>query len=322
MGETWSQNERVNDVAIDPHFFGLGSTAGDRLGLAVSAKGTDPAVAWLRAGTPTLGEVFASLPEASESGSELRSAVLPSSRSVQRAHPASAFLTVINAGDTTAREVRLENGTSIPASFSYQATDANNLTTGTANMPVDIPAGAIQSFVFAFTPTAAFPPTDVAINVIGSNTKPSRTLIHLNTLLLSSSDAPVIDPVMVAGTATDDGTLVIPRAINGINSAAFVVATLNVGASGILTVTADVDGASAPLSLAVCQTDPVTSACFGTPTSSATTWMIEQSTATFGIFATATGPIVFDPAKTRIVVRAVDERGVQRGGTTIAVRTE
>src|SRR5262249_36515568 len=161
---------------------------------------------------------------------------------------ATAFLTVINAGTTTARGVRIEIGTSIPAGFSFQTTDATNRATGTPNGAVDIPPGESQSFVFAVTPTAAIPPTDVVINVVGANTQPLRTLIGLNTLHVSSSEAPVVDPVMLAATPTRDGTLVIPRTSTGTNAAAFAVASINVGASGSVSVSPDTGGIILPLS--------------------------------------------------------------------------
>lgn len=321
-GRTWSKNVRVNDVAIDPEFVGLGSTAGDQLGMAVVPGDTEPHVAWVRGGTLAHGEIFASFPRAPKVNGAVLAAVLPSARSPQVSNAATAFLTVINAGTTTARSVRIELGTSIPASFSFQAVDPANHPTGAPDALVDIPPGESRGFMFALTPTAPISPVDVVINVAGSNTQPLRTLVGVNTLHFSSSATPVIDSVMLAATPTRDGTLVIPWAGTGTGAAALSVASVNVGTSGSVTVVADVGGSTLPLSVSVCQTDSITSACLDTPGSSVTIRMDANTTATFGVFAVATGPILFDPANNRIVVRALDASGVQRGATSIAVRTE
>ena len=64
----------------------------------------------------------------------------------------------------TATACKLTPVTSVSATFVYQTTDpATNHVTGGANTPVDVAAGAAQSFVFAFKPTGAFAPTDVVI---------------------------------------------------------------------------------------------------------------------------------------------------------------
>src|SRR5262245_63427619 len=68
-------------------------------------------------------------------------AVLPSSRSVQIGTIATAFATIINAGEVTATSCGIDLLSSIPANFSYQITDpATNALIGTPNTPVDIAA--------------------------------------------------------------------------------------------------------------------------------------------------------------------------------------
>ncbi len=47
-----------------------------------------------------------------------------------------------------------------------------------------------------------------------------------------------------------------------------------------------------------------------------------NDTPTFGIFATATGDVPFDPAKNRIFVQFKDGGGAVRGGTSVAVQTQ
>ena len=159
----------------------------------------------------------------------LVSSVLPSSRSVQVGTPATAFATMINAGQSTATSCSVVPITNIPATFLYQTTNpATNQIIGTPNTPVNVAGGAAQSFVLAFTPTAPFPPTDVQLSFDCTNSNPAPVNSGLNTLLLSASNTPVPDIVALAATTTNDGIVNIPGA-NG--TGAFAVATVNVGAS-------------------------------------------------------------------------------------------
>src|SRR5262249_52821999 len=90
----------------------------------------------------------------------LQAAGLPLSRSVQVGATATAFATILNAGPGTASTCSIAPSTSVPASFAFQTTNSStNALTGTPNTPVDIPQGQGQSFVIAFTPSAAFAPT-------------------------------------------------------------------------------------------------------------------------------------------------------------------
>jgi hypothetical protein len=64
--------------------------------------------------------------------------------------------------------------TAVPADFSFQTTDpATNALTGSLNTPVDIAAGAAQSFVLAFTPTAPIEPADVQLRFGCANSEPA-----------------------------------------------------------------------------------------------------------------------------------------------------
>src|SRR5271170_7482691 len=96
--------------------------------------------------------------------SPLVAAVLPSSRSVQVGNTATAFATIINGGPSALSGCAIVPVTTIPASFVYQTTNpATNALTGSPNTPASIAAGASQSFVIAFTPTAPFAPTVVML---------------------------------------------------------------------------------------------------------------------------------------------------------------
>src|SRR5262245_16288332 len=110
-------------------------------------------------------------------GPTLVAALLPASRSVVVGAAATAFVTVINAGavNATGVSIRLDpttgpGGAPLPAALVFQTTDpTTNAVTGSPNVAVDIPAGGSQSFVIAVTPAQTLPPTDVRLNIAGSN---------------------------------------------------------------------------------------------------------------------------------------------------------
>jgi hypothetical protein len=247
----------------------------------------------------------------------LVSAVLPSSRSVQGGNTATAFATIINAGSTTAIGCGISVLTSIAASFSYQATNPANQLVGNPNTPVNIGAGAVQNFIISLTPTAAIVPTDVQFSFDCSNTNPAPINVGLNTLLFSASAAPV--PDIVALAAASGGIANIPGT-NG--TGAFAVATVNVGATGSITASADTGGATLPLNISLCQTDPITGVCISVIGPNVTTQINANATPTFGIFVQGSGNVLFDPATNRIFVRFKDAGGVTRGSTSVAVRTQ
>lgn len=225
---------------------------------------------------------------------------MPSSRSAQVGTPATAFGTIINAGASTATGCRIAPLTNVPAAFIFQTTNpATNQLTGTANTPVDIPAGAAQSFLFGFTLTAPFPPTEVQLSFACANANPAPIVPGLNTLLLSASASPAPDIVALAATLTNDGVMNISRTTG---TGVFAVATVNVGARGSIKVSADTGDANLAVDASICQTDPATGACLAPPAPSVTT-TIGANAATFGIFVTGTDTVPFAPATNRIYVR-------------------
>jgi hypothetical protein len=251
---------------------------------------------------------------------QLAAAVLPASRSVQVGTAATAFATIINAGSATATGCSLASATSVPATFTFQTTNpATNQVTGTANTPVDIPAGASQSFVFALTPTAPFTSTDVALTFACSNAPAAPSNSGLNTLLLSSSTTPTPDVVALAATLDTDGIVKIPGTTG---TGVFAVATVNVGATGGITASADTGTATLPVALTLCQTDQTTGACLGPAGATVATTINAGATPTFGVFVTGSGDVPFSPAANRIVVRFRDAGGEVRGATSVAVQTQ
>jgi hypothetical protein len=53
-----------------------------------------------------------------------------------------------------------------------------------------------------------------------------------------------------------------------------------------------------------------------------TTTILSNETPTFGVFAAATGDVLFVPETNRIFLRFKDGGGVTRGSTSVAVRTQ
>jgi len=249
----------------------------------------------------------------------LFAAVLPASRSVQVGQPATAFATMINASAVPGIACGIAPVDFVPAGFSYVTTDPRtNVVNGQLNAPVDIPAGASQSFVFAFTPTQAFAPMDVRLNFSCSNSASASIVVGLNTLLLSASDTPVPDVVALAATLSGDGIANVggapPRGV-------FAVASVNVGGGGEVTVSADTGSAVLPLQVTLCQSNPLDAQCVTPIGPAVTTTIGAGATPTFSIFLEATGAVPFDPANNRVFVRFKDAGGVTRGSTSVAVRT-
>lgn len=245
-------------------------------------------------------------------------ALLPSSRSVQVGTPATAFATIINAGQGFAAGCSLAVLTNVPGVFQYWLTDpATNQVTGFSGTPGNIPVGAAQSFLFAVTPSALFPPTDVQFSFACANSDPAPITTGLNTLLLSASSTPIPDIVALATTVTHDGIVNISDGIG-----AFAVATVNLGASGSIVASADTGGAGLPVSISVCETNPATSECISAIGPTVTTTINTNATPTFSVFVQGSGDVPFDPAGNRIFVRFKDAADLTRGSTSVAVRTQ
>jgi hypothetical protein len=257
-------------------------------------------------------------------------AILPASRSVQVGNTATVFATMAISGNTGGVTCGIALATNIPATFQYQTTNpATNQLTGTPNTPINIGPGGFQTFVISIKPNAAFPPTDVAFTFSCANASPASVLSGLNTLLLSASTTPTPDIVALVATPSGDGIVNIPGAIE---TGVFAVATVNVGAGGLITASADTGSSSLtalgfttgvprPL-ITICQTNPATGVCLGSPGPSVTTQINANATPTFAIFVKGNGVVPFDPGNNRITVRFKDGGEVTRGATSVAVRTQ
>jgi len=248
-------------------------------------------------------------------------AVLPASRSAVVGSPVTAFATIINTGTSTATncEIAPDPTLPLPIYFSYQTTNpATNALIGTLNTPVDIPAGAAQSFVIAETPAATFPTGYGNLLFFCANANGAPQTNGLDTLLVSASTTAVPDVVALAASG-DPGIVDVPGT-NG--TGVFAVATVNVGTGDTITASASTGGATLPVTLAICQTNPMSGQCLSPPGSMASTTISAGQTPTFGIFVTGNGTVPFDPANNRVFVQFVDSTGALRGETSVAVRTQ
>lgn len=279
---------------------------------------TDNSQGFSRAGNIDLPTVLAPLLPAA---SPLVAAVLPASRSIAVGGTATAFATIINGGTATLNSCSIigQNKAPLPLSLSYQTTDsATNLATGAVDAPVTLAPGQAQSFVISLTSSDVIAPSDVSFNFICAGTGTASPISGVNTLLLSASSTPVPDIVALAATTTGDGTAHIPGTAG---AAAFAVATVNLGASSAITASVDTGSASLPLTLSVCQTDPVTGQCISAIAPTVTATVTANTTPTFALFLQATGSVPFSPGTNRIFVRFKGADGVVRGATSVAVRT-
>jgi|GEM_PF-3003509 len=252
----------------------------------------------------------------------LAAAVLPSSRSGRVGDSVSAFVAMINGGAVTAEDCRIGTASDVPVALSYQPTNAQtNAVTGKANTPVDVAPGAIQTWLVTADLLDGFAPTEVNLRFGCSNADPVPALPGINTLLLSGSFGPVPDMVALAATPTQDGILNLPGA-NG--SAAFSLASINVGSAASVTIEADTSGVTLPISVALCETN-AQAQCINP--AQATTEPLpvsfgEGQSRTFSVFVGAAGVVPDDAVRNRIRVIFRDSDSAVRGASSVSVRTQ
>jgi cytochrome c peroxidase len=189
---------------------------------------------------------------------------------------------------------------------------------------VDIAAGGAASFVFAFTPSAAFEPGgDLPIEFFCANRLSAPITSGLNTLYFTASDAGGPDMVALAETGSAVGLNTDPGVIDIIDrgsAGAFVVATANVGSAGEVTVRAEPSDPDLPVTVRLCETDPATGACLA-PRASEVTFTAEAGGSnSFALAAFGSDFVAFDPAGARVNV-IFEQAGSRRGSTSVAVRT-
>jgi streptogramin lyase len=282
------------------------------LGLAVGANGD---MWFVESGVNQIGEILLF-----PNGPQLVASVLPAAQSVETHVAATAFASVINTSAAAAHACAIAPINGVTNQFLYQTTNpSTNLPTGSANTPVDIPAGGLQSFVFALTPRAAFDTETVSFGFYCSDADSAPIVANVDNFQLSASTTPVPDIIALGLTPSLDGILDIAGTTG---SNAFAVATDNLGSADSLKVTINPGAVPLPIDLSVCETDPTSGQCLAPPTRNLTLTINAGDTPTFAFFATATGAIAFDPGNNRLIVRFEDAAGNLRGATSVAVRTQ
>ncbi|PIW31539.1 MAG: hypothetical protein COW29_01540 [Rhodobacterales bacterium CG15_BIG_FIL_POST_REV_8_21_14_020_59_13] len=262
---------------------------------------------------------------AQDAGGPVVAAVLPSSRAVQVGDTATAFATIINAGQAEAVNCRvaLSPGGEAAGSFSFQTTDAANAITGSPDTPVNIAGGAAQSFVFAFTPSAPYSGGDLPLVFDCDNTDPAPVKAGVNSFWLSASTTAGADIVAISDTGAAVGLNSLPGVVETIDrqkNGAFVVAISNVGAAANLTVRPAVSPDGLTVTPRICQTNTATGTCLSPATDSVDFSIGANQTASFALFVVDGLPVSFEPGDNRISVR-FEEGGALRGSTSVAVRT-
>jgi outer membrane protein assembly factor BamB len=253
--------------------------------------------------------------------SPLDAAMLPGARSVALGSVATVFATMLNSSDAALDNCRIALPASAPSglALTYQTTDpATNRPTGAPNVPVPIPAHAGQSFVLSFTtPTALADPAQGLVFACDGIDN-AAAIQGVDTVDLAFSATSIADIVALAATASGNGILQIPQG----GAAAFAVASVNVGATGSLTVSTDLGGAALPVAATLCQTNPASGQCLAPPAASVAVSIDANATPTFSVFATSSGTVPFAPGASRVFLRFTDGNGQQHGSTSVAVMTE
>lgn len=285
------------------------------------------------AGSPP--ETFSVNGTASVGSTQLSAAILPTSRSVPFGTTATAFATIANGGSVTAENCSISLLNVIKGGFSYQTTDPNtNALTGTADTPVDIPAGQNQSFLITFTPVQEFfnnpvPFTTEPLEFLFScSTGQANQIAGVNQWLMASGTTLTADAIAVAQTTTNDGILYLGGTET---TGAIGMAVVNIGASDSLTIrrgnaNAPIGGGTASLDFLICETTfgSPAGACMFPPTPDTFNATFNQNDVrTFTVLVRGNGQAVANnPAVNRILIEFVDGEGEVRGSTSVAVTTD
>ena len=274
-------------------------------------------------------------------GSGPVAAVLPQARAVPVGTTATAFATILNPTDRLMRNCRIGWAPWNPpaGTFSYQTTNpTTNVTTGTVNTPVDIPAGSLQTFVFGFQPSAlATQVTDRPLQFRCDN-EPMRLPDFnglVNTFSLYSDTTATPDIVALAASTTP-GYVVLTQPTGAQGSAApasvpfqgaFAVASINLGAAGTVGVFPKVPRAfttAVDPTLTVCQTNPTTGVCLAAAQPTLFVDFAANATPTFAVFLESNSEIPDNATFNRVFLdftQFVGSNTVILGRTSVAVRT-
>ncbi|HAQ35011.1 MAG TPA: hypothetical protein DCQ53_06600 [Alphaproteobacteria bacterium] len=246
----------------------------------------------------------------------LRTAILPTSRSVAGGEAATAFMTVLNPTGVTGTNCRIRHHEAEAgnASFAFTETDpATNSVTGETNAAFDLPPASARSFVIAYTPDSS----GHFITPLAScdNLPINDVTVGLNTLRTAREFGGNGQLVALAATIGSTGYVSVPEGRRGV----FSVATINLGSAANLTVQAVSLDPDLPASGEVCQTD-ASGVCMATPSSSLVVDIGPGETPTFGVFVRTQYPTPFAPRR-RFEFQMLS-RGAVAASTSVAIRDE
>jgi hypothetical protein len=138
----------------------------------------------------------------------------------------------------------------------------------------------------------------------------------VDTIDLAMASIPIADIVALAATPTNDGIITVPDG----GSAAFAIASINLGIAAPITVSVDTGSATLPVTTSICQTSPSTGQCLEAPAAGVSLSFAAGATPTFSVFLEASGTIAFAPATSRIFVRFDGTAGAIHGSTSVAIQ--
>ena len=251
--------------------------------------------------------------------------IFPPVRNVEAGNLASAFLTLNNTGSSDAVGCTVQHLTTPPGTtFLYAVVDPQtSAIIGPVNGPFTIPAGGSVKLNVTFatsggsTPPITFSPTEVFFNVPCTNTASVAALntTGIDTFTISASAIPVAD--IVALTSAPGGIVSLPSSTA---TEPFLIASLNLGSSDQITMSADTGAGTLPLTLLVCEFNATIGNCIAPP-SPTTAKTINTGEVTFyAVFVVGQGtPLPLNPATNRVFARFRDSSNIVRGGTSAAV---
>jgi hypothetical protein len=275
--------------------------------------------------------------------SQLNAAILPSSRAVAVNETATFFATIANSGASNVSNCRIAAGISAPASMSvgFQTTNASNELIGSTDTPVDIAAGAAQTFLVRVSSTEVFSGKAPLAFICDESTAFSFDAVNQPDFRASLAAEP--DIVALGSTLSGDGIVNVDL---GTRLGAISITAINVGASLAAETPADgpkgtskpaanhaaitVEGGITQFSLDtgievfVCETD-ATGACLADLALSVTT-NIGDGGSTFSAFAVKVDDpdraVPFIPSYFRIKIVFRDSNGNVVGSTSAAMSSD
>jgi hypothetical protein len=246
----------------------------------------------------------------------VQASVQPQARSIRTTEVAKFDVTVKNTGPQQALGCVLAPDAPLAAVWHYQAM-VRNKAKGPVDEAFDIGAGATAVFQLTFEPKPKFAAygSTVPVRIVCNNAEGTDSVPGFNVLTLSFEDAatPDVVPELLKALPND----VLKVAASGAPQRVKLTAS-DLGASGQLTVRA---ASPVPVDLKICRLLTPTT-CAKPPSDSAAVNFRARTAETFRLDVRAKGNIPLDVVNNRIRLEFVDDLGIVRGATSVAVTTD